>query len=459
MTELLRECRHASDELPGRYGHSAVLLNNTIYIIGGTDGRSSLNSIATIELYSNFSVYNQSNFLFNKPIENFSGVSWGTAILTHLKDNSPIIYVIGDVATKNLTKLQLNSSPLLAETVNINPNTGVSPDSRQDSSVVFIDHGTIYIYGGASLTKFPPSNPVSDNRMYIINLYNQSLSMVPPQEQFSVTLPTRVASSATLMPDGKIIFLGGRTYADTWIEMDKIWIFDTKTNLWKQRNATFEENRPIVHRGFHSAVLAPNNREIIVYGGYSDSALQNLNALVVLNTDDWEWSIPDVTNSKEFTPIPFGHSATIYDHYMIIAFGASQANNNFPITDKVISILDIENNKYEWVDDLRERPRHRGRKRKLGAILGGTFGSIGGLLLIMALVWLFIRRRRLNNNREQIISMNPTTPANSSNRRLFTTPGSSNRPLNTSSQFVPPMTNLNLSDLPPVKSRRPLQQT
>ncbi len=89
-------------------------------------------------------------------------------------------------------------------------------------------------------------------------------------ETFSVTgsMVTAVVShTATLMPDGKVLVMGGRVYAGISTSASRTaQLYNPTTGLW---NAT---GIPIQARMNHSAVLLPNGK-VLVAGGFGNDAL------------------------------------------------------------------------------------------------------------------------------------------------------------------------------------------
>ncbi|CAG8771557.1 23740_t:CDS:2, partial [Gigaspora rosea] len=107
-------------------------------------------------------------------------------------------------------------------------------------------------------------------------------------------------------------------------------------------------------RGHHSSVLSEGGR-IIVYGGYTNrgTLIPVSDDLVVLDTDGpiFIWSKANVSTLSP--PSRCYHSATLVDHYMIVAFG----RNDFYLpssTMNEIYILDISDKfDYKWVIEFK----------------------------------------------------------------------------------------------------------
>ncbi|CAG8762846.1 46028_t:CDS:2, partial [Gigaspora margarita] len=159
------------------------------------------------------------------------------------------------------------------------------------------------------------------------------------------TLPNQPVSrrqhTATLIPDGKIIFIGGMNTPDI-AQLD---IYDTIANQWSQKIAIKSGN--VSARYGHTATLTPNNRSIIVYGGLSYNLNQSIGGIAILDLTTYIWT--NSTPSGDQPASPNLHTAAIYKNYIIFAFGAFGigSNNNY---SSAVNILDISNDQYKSVN-------------------------------------------------------------------------------------------------------------
>ncbi|CAG8708338.1 22798_t:CDS:2, partial [Dentiscutata erythropus] len=235
-----------------RSGHESVLIGNKLYIMGGFDSISPLNSISReiyyLDLSSPFDI-----------------------------DNPPFV---------DLTK----TSPMLYEI------------SKVTSLAGSIGNSLIFLTGGTK--KY-----MTDQFVFIYNVYSQrweiaqgaqptrSISTVTDQFVASYIFramkkyymlafwgnyikcdvsnsicPPRSHATATLLQDGKIIYIGGANQQSfgnkiTLRNMLDISIYDTQSLTW----SLMEADTPFtIHpRVGHTAVLAPNSKSIILLGGTS----------------------------------------------------------------------------------------------------------------------------------------------------------------------------------------------
>jgi len=150
--------------------------------------------------------------------------------------------------------------------------------------------------------------------------------------------------TATLLPDGKIVYIGGKFVNETSVidvPMNQVYVYDTKTNVWST-----ETTNGIVPgaRNGHSASLTSDGR-IIVYGGMGVDNQMSEPALAVLDTttSSYTWSLPEVTNpigSVSVTP------SVMVDDFMILYAGLNTTSTRiFKFFDKIM-MLDTKS--YTW---------------------------------------------------------------------------------------------------------------
>ncbi|CAG8521317.1 13874_t:CDS:2 [Dentiscutata heterogama] len=132
--------------------------------------------------------------------------------------------------------------------------------------------------------------------------------------------------SATMLKDGIIAYIGGRNN-NGYHDMSKIMLYNTNTASWSVMDD-----------------------RILIWGGENDG-LPVEPQLAVLDSH-FIWSIPDITgvkNSIEILPY-YAHTATMIDDYMVIAFGLTYDKfHNMEIASNRIFLLYTPNQyHYEW---------------------------------------------------------------------------------------------------------------
>ncbi|KAF0419850.1 galactose oxidase [Gigaspora margarita] len=188
------------------------------------------------------------------------------------------------------------------------------------------------------------TNPTLCNIMSVLDMNSMSWS------SFNLTVEARTGYTATLHSDGTIVYTGGRSTVDyNYTSMNEIQIFDTNSFAWRDMIAV---GATIGERGSHSAVLV-NNSKIIIYGGSTTNLGIAANpefAILDMSVTPFNWIIPNISGSN-VAPFPSltGHSAILYDDFMIIAFGRYTIQGQERLSNKIY-IYDTRN--HEWVISL-----------------------------------------------------------------------------------------------------------
>ncbi|CAG8590588.1 4840_t:CDS:2 [Ambispora leptoticha] len=323
---------------------------------------------------------------------------WTAACLG--KDNITYIFGGTDASQSSLPEVNtlyeikpLNDTSLSWTTSS--PKQGDTWPSARDGIFPIIDNlSRIFVWGGR--------NTGQDNTTTYIFESNSWKSY-----KLANTPNPRSSYSATLLNDGRIIYIGGISrspYPD--VDFLEILIFDTTKLEW---------NSQIKNRLGHSALLHLDSISIIMYGGlyYPTGVIPNSDSIWILNTTTWTWFRPSV-NSLSYTNVTRSHTAIMYNGYMIIALGVY---GNYSFTSEV-KILDVANlNSLAWTPTYEVRigsptstttgpatsfdpnptnPANGppGKNDKLGLILGGSIGAAAVITVIIAFVIFFMRRRK-----------------------------------------------------------------
>ncbi|CAG8651251.1 5380_t:CDS:2, partial [Ambispora leptoticha] len=352
------------DSQVARYGHTANLIKQKIYIIGGKDATGAfVNGMQILDLPSNFSSVNTSNNIINIiniTSSNFS-VAWGTSVV----DDSNIFYFGGvtsdNKATANIiqydTKQNRLSNPLEVSS---------SPSARRGLNSVIDQNGKWYIYGGSSDVDDDYHNLMSnsDTAVYYVMLTPNDDSLTFAPKKFPDQTSNRFDYTATVIGNN-IIYIGGLRATNDFIGMEEIGIFQTDTMQWRISNAINPANA-VPKRGGHTAVKL-NDNSILIYGGYSDSnqnLMSNNNAVALLNIQNlgaqigetFIWQLPIISSSPYQNPqqIPYWHTATIYNNYMIVVYGKFDITMTQPAP---VAILDVSNEtSMTWVQSITTTP-------------------------------------------------------------------------------------------------------
>ncbi|RIB05459.1 hypothetical protein C2G38_2047575 [Gigaspora rosea] len=196
-----------------------------------------------------------------------------------------------------------------------------SPFNLEDYSCSMTYNGLFVIFGG----KFRNKDYSKD--IYISNTNSDNWGNNWIKQNFTYGPRSRTLHSATILPDGRMVVLGGRTNDSIFVPMSEIWVYNIDVNEWQNIMATGDIPSP---RSAHSAILTSDNK-IIIYGGTSDVNLSQ--PLAVLDTSIWVWSQPKIINSVE----RYFHKTNIAGKQLMITF------ENKPTVDPLndITILNI----------------------------------------------------------------------------------------------------------------------
>ncbi|CAG8702167.1 18190_t:CDS:2, partial [Racocetra persica] len=352
-----------------RGGHEAVLLKNTIYFMGGSHAIPNASPFK-----SSIRGYNLSNEIFyldlaspfsttSPPYVDLSGTSarlqYGNEKSTALVGgpSNEEIHLVGGVQ-QNLTLLDQidhNATTTTNQTLMINelfktwnstnqtifiyrPTARIwmSPESvanigaptiRRRSTSTVISKGIIYIFSGRAEIDTGSPTFTCFNDLYT---YDTVLSRWNKIDASNAPTP-RSHSAAVLLPDGKILYIGGVSQTTpgedaTPIDMKIIPVFDTNSSTWSTEQAEFGSTY-IQPRTGHSATLAPDNTSIIIIGGTSSYVRNETTAKPVMVLLDIskkpytysELNVPGASGAKA-PPLAY-HSVTSYQNYMIVAYG------------------------------------------------------------------------------------------------------------------------------------------
>ncbi|RHZ88859.1 hypothetical protein Glove_21g268 [Diversispora epigaea] len=339
-TKKLRIISIYSFQSPNIYGHSTALIDKRLYFIGGYELATKDNSsFFYIDLNQSFDVSSPAYV----PLEALPvGITWATACVGGA--NNVTIFVFGGINQNRTSKSQIidkliNMFDTKSNEWSTLKNEG-EPIRRRNVQAVIDNKGNMYIFGGGYLfdnyTEF-------FNDMIIFNTitltYSNGSTINGPPSMFGYT--------ATLLPNGIIMYIGGRTAVSTTISIKNITMYDVNDDSW---NYTIAKSQNVIEdRSYHSAVLTIDGR-IICYGGAGVKSLTFISispSLIVLNTTSFEWRSPEYFSTNE-PPKLYTHSANLVGNYMIIGFGnVTNVNSTSNITSSSIYLLDIRN--YTWI--------------------------------------------------------------------------------------------------------------
>ncbi|PKK63037.1 hypothetical protein RhiirC2_813416 [Rhizophagus irregularis] len=270
--------------------HTATLIDNKLYILGGLD-------------------------LSNKPVKEFFYLDISVSF-----DTQQLLW-------QDLTNINMVPAHFDA--------TSVKGGANND---------TLFLYGGATLVQtmalvytfdsqniawsIPKIAGINDisrisrlsgiiNRDGKIYLYSGHTINLNSGQESLINAPTRRSHyGATLLPDNRIIYIGGMsetTISDVALPLSEVYIYDTISDSWRKEVTSGK---------------IPSDR-----GGFSS----------ILDLKNYNWYVPKFSG-KIPSPRAY-HEANVIGKYMVISFGIGYNK----LVESDILLLDISNNKeYVW---------------------------------------------------------------------------------------------------------------
>ncbi|KAF0549454.1 galactose oxidase [Gigaspora margarita] len=301
-----------------RREQTSTLVGTRLYFFGG-GSTSPTNEVWYLDLSNSFNISAPSwHSDVVMPVE----YNFGTSCLSPI-DNSTVFLIGGRtwiannyLYTSSVYKFNSKTSQWTTPTIN---NFNSSFTTRNEIQAIIDNNGQIFVFGGIN---YNSSTSLIYNDMNILDITTMTWSTLT-QSQSSLT---HALYTATLLPNGLIVYIGGLSGSSTSTSpsnMAQIQVFDIKSYTWSTKPAS---GSTIASRVAHSAVLTQNGN-IIIYGGSTvnnSDIIGVLSDIAVLNTNSWVWSVPSVSGTSA-SPLT-QHSAVLYKNYMILAFGATSAS-------------------------------------------------------------------------------------------------------------------------------------
>ncbi|KAG9297066.1 hypothetical protein G9A89_004932 [Geosiphon pyriformis] len=397
-----------------RWAHIASLIDKRIYFVGGV-----INLIdyaidnAYLDLSQNFST-NSPAFYEVETLPRSLNMSFTSAEVVKTKNITELIVFDGNwLDPKKYYIYTCKTDQNKLTWFQNNDAQSGNPGAKSYINTVIDKKGRIYFWGG-----FRNNTYLEDKAMYIYNTNSTSWTKIAPLNSPS----PRFSYTATLLPDGRIIFIGGvgHFYPNPEADLSAILIFNI--NEKPEDPWSYESAKSVVALGSrrgHTAILASDEYNIIIYGGH-DNFTRPANPLMVLDTKTFIWSVPIVESLPNDLSVLSYHTATRYQNLMIIAFGLHDYKSPDFNSSKEIRIFDISNGTFKWLQnyvapEITETPSGPGMTEtavgpvttepsppnNLGLIIGVLLASIGLIFLGSAFVFILYRRRSTKANNIQ----------------------------------------------------------
>ncbi|CAG8495595.1 20581_t:CDS:2 [Rhizophagus irregularis] len=351
--------------------HTATLIDNKLYILGGLD----LNRNVIKEFfYLDVSVLFNTQELSWQDLSNINMVPpHGFAASVKGGPNNYTLFLYGGTSTDQTMSLvyTFDSQSIVWSIPKI---AGVNTIRKRGLTGIINNDGRMYLWGGCTNTDFV-------NDMLILDTINLNWS-----KGSIINAPTpRTDYGAILLPNNKIIYMGGNDYDTTSFNSNTL-------NIVKGTTLTLSEvtsgNIPSNRAGF-SAVLGLDGKRIIIFGGYFINPGYLDTTLYVLDLANNNWYIPKISGK---IPKPRAlHQANVIGKYMVVSFGIGYDKTD----ESDILLLDI--NPHNISDNI--------ACVVVGSSLGGVFLSVGKEKEFPIVRDIHNYEQDINNNEQETIQI------------------------------------------------------
>ncbi|GBB96382.1 hypothetical protein RclHR1_02740013 [Rhizophagus clarus] len=395
--------------------HAAVLIEKKLYIFGGFN---EINLTPEIEanynknpddrfFYLDVSIpFNTSNLPWrqipdnarNLPLGSLSSITTGgVAVSIGGVNNDKIFFFNNEIdnSTKSISPVHSYNSPNnVWNTQNL---SGVRPIGRNQMKVVTDYTGKIYLLG------FTFQDITHPNGLFVCDTINLNC------EIRDASFFSRLSYGATLLPNGIIVYMGGRdaSYSAVPDGFKMIFLYDTINDKWDSKITTGIFPPPDF--GI-TTVLGLKGDKIILFGGVTNVGDNNL---YVLNLTSYDWYVPQVKGTGPVSRRS-EHCANVIGKYMVVTFGFNGVFANYRQSgESDVLLLDIsDDSEYVWTTSFDPTPlainspssnpsnpllSKSKTNNNIGIIIGITIGIILFISIISLAVFLFIKRRKIVN--------------------------------------------------------------
>ncbi|CAI2189089.1 18809_t:CDS:2, partial [Funneliformis geosporum] len=327
------ECQTTLFKPIQRRGHTATLIDDKLYILGGRN--KDYPEVGNEFFYTDVSVpFNTKNILWNDLTSINAVPKHNAAASVRGGANNKTLFLYGGLpyADNEVTMSLVYTFDTLSNSWSIPTINGGNTIRKDNLKAIVDDNGKMYLFGGQS-------NETITNDMLILDTINLKWGIGS-----SINAPSpRVVYGATYVSNQFLLYIGGFISSGTdgvSLSLKEIYFYDMVKNT-RETSGSIPSDRDAF-----SAVLALDGQQVIIFGGTNNlNNLKPQEALYVLNLANYEWYIPKITGI-----IPgsrYWHKANVIGRYMVISFGFSYDKN----VDKDILLLNISNNEeYMWTN-------------------------------------------------------------------------------------------------------------
>ncbi|GES94809.1 hypothetical protein GLOIN_2v1761507 [Rhizophagus clarus] len=321
-----------------REGHTATLIDNKLYILGGAYTGNGNADVEKDFFYLDVSAsFNTQNLSWND-LSNINVVPLhydAASVKGGASNNS--LFLFGGSNDTVMDSLVYIFNPQ-DESWKIPEITGNTPVRKSELTGIIDHKGIMYLWGGYDEVDVN-INDVND--MLILDTINLvwgkgSLFGVPSIREYY---------GCTLLSDNNIIYMGGYQFDQGQeLTLNQVYLYDTINDNWSTETTSGEVPSG---RDSFSTVLGLDGQRVIIFGGYATKDLTPEDSLYELNLINFEWRIPKIFG--QIPEVRMNHKANVIGKYMVISFGFGYDQS----TESDILLLDISNvDEYIWTNEF-----------------------------------------------------------------------------------------------------------
>ena len=227
-----------------------------------------------------------------------------------------MVLVAGGFATNGT----LSSAELYDPATEIWTATGGLSNARRWHTATLLPNGKVLVAGGGSNSTFPPTSLAN-----VAELYDPATELWTQTDDLTTA---RAYHTATLLPSGMLLVVGGVRVGNTSVAAAELYDFATET---------WTTNGVLTHSRYgHTAVVLPNGN-VLVAGGVNQPNSSTSSYLA--STEVYHWANGSWTNTGALNTARYLHTATFLPTGQVLVaaggFGSTGVTNSAELYDPV----------------------------------------------------------------------------------------------------------------------------
>ncbi|GAA5813905.1 hypothetical protein MFLAVUS_007393 [Mucor flavus] len=368
------------NNLPFKGGMASAQRNDSLYLFGGENATTRY----TNDLYQLTQTATSYNWQRVEQISPPNGTTYSQSFFT--ADNKNMVLMGGMSETTEgrglplqIYNFNLDSKTWTAHNQNKNETVGNPPPANFVYNREFFTatydakNQKTYVFGGA-ISKL---NAVF-NTLHVYDANFVPIALAPAPYG-------RYGHTTSILSNGQLVVIGGVMAGAerSLVPSDEVLIYDPASNEWTTKTLTSNTGNRVSTGADRTAVVTSDDR-IIIFGGDSGAnqrARQYLNAVAILDTKTWTWTIPAIRGIPP-SRRSFAVGGILDDKHLTVAFGSSSISYY-----NDINTFDISSS--SWLQSFAESESNGDGSVSTGLIVGVTIAGVVLLVIILFLLWKF----------------------------------------------------------------------